>query len=216
MVELGKIQKPEAESFADKKKLYCIRNIYLPEDIPEDYGKLFHSYWDEVVQQLEKIEVSEKITKIFCENISTSGKEALDLFGRTNSRAMQIIKNRLEKGGILFPLEQEDILGPFMDWSTCLMLVRSKEVLEKVYGFYTESLNRRFKHILDVIEKNLSKGEAGLLLMRDEDRVRIQFPNEVEIFLVTPPSYDNILKWLREKVRDKGEKKEPAEAESKE
>jgi hypothetical protein len=38
--------------------------------------------------------------------------------------------------------------------------------------------------------------------MRDEDRVRLQFPNDIEVFLVTPPSYDDIVRWFREKKKE--------------
>ena len=44
MVELGKIEKPEKESYAGKKKLYCVRNLYLMDDSPDEYKKLFHKY----------------------------------------------------------------------------------------------------------------------------------------------------------------------------
>jgi len=38
--------------------------------------------------------------------------------------------------------------------------------------------------------------------MRDEDRIRLQLSSDIEIFLVTPPSYDDILRWFREKAKD--------------
>jgi hypothetical protein len=52
MVEIGKIQKPEAESYKNREKLYCVRSIYLPEDAPEDYRELFQKYWDDVAAHL--------------------------------------------------------------------------------------------------------------------------------------------------------------------
>ncbi|TNF56493.1 hypothetical protein EP227_00675 [bacterium] len=211
MAELGKIEKPEAASFEGKKKLYHIRNVYLPEGAPEDYTKLFHTYWDEALQQLEKIETAGKIVKIFCENITVSDKEALDILEKTNKPVAGLIQKKLAEGGTLLPLEREDIFSPFLDWSNCLMVVRSKEVLEKIYGFYTEYLNKRFQHIIDVIEKNLSDTEAGLLIMRDEDRSRIQFPKDIEVFLITPPSYDNILRWMRDQVTKKADSSKSAE-----
>jgi hypothetical protein len=211
MVELGKIEKPEAEGFKKKKKLYCVRNLYLAEDAPDEYKTLFNTYWNEVSQHIEKMETAGKILKIFCENISVSGKEALDILGKMNERALQLIKKKLEEGGTLFPLEHDEIFGPFLDWGNCLMVVRTRDVFDRVYEFYTTLLNKRFEHILETIEKNLSAGEAGLLLMRDEDRAKIQFPPDIEVFLVTPPSYDNILKWLREQLKTHREKKETAE-----
>ena len=38
--------------------------------------------------------------------------------------------------------------------------------------------------------------------MKDEDRAKLQFPSDIEVFLITPPSYDDIIRWFREKWRD--------------
>ena len=53
-----------------------------------------------------------------------------------------------------------------------------------------------------MIEGNLAEGEAGMLIMKNEDRAKLQFPSDIEVFLVTPPSYDDILRWFREKAKD--------------
>jgi hypothetical protein len=202
MVEIGKIEKPEAEGFAEKKKLYCVPNVYLPKDAPEEYKKLFDTYWDEVMKQLEKLEAIGKIRKIFYENISVQGDEALDMLSRINERAHQIIKGKIEEGAVFLPIETEDIFGSYIDWGNCLQVVRTKSVFDKIFEFYTESFNKRIENILNVIESNLSEKEAGLLIIKDEDRVRLQFPHDIEVFLVTPPSYDSILKWIRDRLKE--------------
>ena len=203
MVELGKIDRPDAEIFAGKRKLYCVANIYSIEDAPDDYMELFNKYWDEVVQQIEKIEVAGKIKKIFCEIIYSQGDESLNILAKINERIPQIIKKKLEEGGTLLPLESEEIFGPLTDWGNCLRIVYTKEVFTKVLEFYTEFSNKRFQHILGTIDNNLSEAEAGLLIMRDEDRAKLQFPKDIEVFLVTPPSYDDIIRWFREKLNKK-------------
>lgn len=202
MAEIGKIEKPEAESFADKRKLYCVPNVYPLEDAPEEYRELFNTYWDEVAQQIGKLESIGKIRKIFYENIYVQGEEALEVLAKINKRVLQIIKKEIEEGATLFPIETKDIFGSYIDWSNCLRVVRTKPVFDKIFEFYTDSFNKRIEHIVNVIETNLSEREAGLLIIKDEDRVRMQFPQDVEVFLVTPPSYDSILKWIRDKWRD--------------
>ena len=72
----------------------------------------------------------------------------------------------------------------------------------KVLEFYNEFSDKRLSHAVEVIEGNLAEGEAGLLILRDEDRIRLQLSSDIEIFLVTPPSYDDILKWFRERAKD--------------
>jgi len=202
MVELGQIDRPSAESFTGKRKLYCVPNIYPLFDAPDDYKELFTKYWDEVAQQIEKIEVAGKIKKIFCEMIYPQGEEMLNILARFNERIQQIVKKKLEEGGTLLPLEDKEIFGPFIDWGNCLKVVSTKEVLTKVLDFYTEFSNKRLQHILGVIDSNLAEAEAGLLIMKDEDRSKLQFPGDIEVFLVTPPSYDDIMRWFREKWKE--------------
>jgi hypothetical protein len=201
MAEVGRIEKPSAERYEGKRKLYCVANVYLLKDSPEDYKELVGRYWKEAAGQVEKLEMAGTVGKIFCESIHAQGAEALEALAGINEPAHVMVKERVERGAALFPVEKEEIFGPFLDWANCLSVVRTQEVFAKVYGFYTELANERLKHILEVIEENLSEGETGLLLMRDEDRVQLQFPPDIEVFLVTPPSYDDILRWFREKMK---------------
>lgn len=206
MVEIGRIKRPEVDNYTNKRKLYCVANIYTIEESPDDFKQLVSKYWDEVNQQINKLESAGKIKKIFCEIIYQTGEEALKVLSRINERISQIIGKKIEEGGILFPLEKEEIIGPYMDWSNCLRVVYTEEVFKKVFEFYTEISNKRLEHILETIDKNLAEAEAGLLIMKDEDRARLQFPIDIEVFLVTPPSYDDIMRWIREKLIHRAKK----------
>jgi len=207
MVELGQIQRPLADEFSGKRKLYCVANIYPVEKAENDYHELVRKYWDEVAQQIEKVEAAGKVQKIFCEIIYQQGDEALNVLGTINERMLQIIKKKLEEGSTLIPLENKEILGPYSDWSNCLRVVFTKEVFSKILEFYKEFSERRLQHFMSVIDGNLAEAEAGLLFMKDEDRSKLQFPKDIEVFLITPPSYDDIIRWFREQVMKKsGEK----------
>ena len=202
MAELGKIERPDAGSFSGKRKLYCVANVYPLKDGPDDYKGLVERYWGEVTQQTERLEAAGKVKKIFCESVSTQGEEAYSVLTKLNEKALGLVKKKVEEGAVLFPMESEEIFGPFLDWTNCLNVVRTREVFMKVLEFYNEFYDKRLKHAVDVIEGNLTEGEAGLLIMRDEDRIRLQLSSDIEIFLVTPPSYDDILRWFREKAKD--------------
>jgi hypothetical protein len=203
MAELGQIQRPDVEEFRGKRKLYCVANIYPIEDAPKDFTELLNKYWDEVVQQLEKIENAGKAGKIFCELISEQSEQEIGILNKINERSYQIIKQRLDQGDTLIPLERKEIFGPYTDWGNCLRVVFTKEVFTKVLGFFMEFSEKRSQHILKVIDDNLAEAEAGLLIMKDEDRAKLQFPKDIEVFLITPPSYDDILRWLRDKLAKK-------------
>jgi len=202
MAELGQIEKPAAEGFVIKRKLYCVSSVYSLKDAPEDYKGLFEKYWNEVTKQLERLEAVGKVKKIFSADITSPGEESFDALARINERALQLIQQKIGEGAVLLPLEREEILGPFLDWAHCLNIVRTKEAFEKIMGFYSELLDKRLQHAKEVIEGNLLEGEAGMLIMRDEDRMRLQFPPDIEVFLVTPPSYDDILKWFRGRMKE--------------
>jgi hypothetical protein len=208
MVELGRIAKPSLDNFAGKRKIYTVRSVYLPENPHEEYKNLFQKYWDEVSVQIEKIEAAGKIRKIFCEHIVSAEEDALDAFARVNERAAHLIRKKMVEGVTLLPLETEEIYGPLLDWRNCLQVVRTRKVFEQVLDFYTELLNSRFQYISDVIEKNLAEEEAGLLILREEDRLRLWFPDDIEVFFVTPPSYDDILQWIRGEVKTREDKEE--------
>lgn len=211
MVELGQIDRPNVEDFARKKKIYCIANIYAIEDAPDDFKALVNRYWDEVIRQIEKIETAGKATKIFCELIYEDGDEALKILAEMNERIPPIIRKKLDEGGTLIPLEDRDILGPYTDWGNCLRVVFTRDVFNKVLEFYTECAEKRLQYIMKQVENSLSEAEAGILILKDEDRTRLQFPKDIEVFLITPPSYDDIMRWLRERFTQKSSKKEEAD-----
>jgi len=208
MVELGKIERPDAGAFSGKRKIYCVANIYPLKDAPDDYNALVNTYWDEVMQQVEKLEAAGKVKKIFCEIVSGEGDDALDILSKMNERVTGIIKKKMEEGGTLVPVEKEEILGPYSDWGNCLRVVFTHEVFSRILEFFTDLSGKRLEHIMDVINTRLSESEAGLLIMKDEDRAKLQFPADIEVFLVTPPSYDDIMRWFREKGRKASNEKE--------
>jgi hypothetical protein len=208
MVELGQIEKPDAGEFTGKRKLYCVANIYSVKDAPDDYNALVNKYWDEVMQQIEKLETAGKIKKIFCEIVSGEDEGALDILSKMNERVAGIIKKKMDEGGALVPVEKEEILGPYTDWGNCLRVVFTHQVFARILEFFSELSGKRLEHIMDVINTRLSEAEAGLLIMKDEDRAKLQFPSDIEVFLVTPPSYDDIMRWFREKGRKTSKEKD--------
>lgn len=199
MVELGRIERPDVKNFSGKKKLYYVPNIY-PVDDAEEYNALVNKFWDDVEKQLERLEVAGRVTKILCESVYGHGEEALNILAIMNEKAHSLVKKRVEEGASILPIDDKDILDTFIDWRNCLAVVRTSDVSRRVYEFYKEVFERRLKHIGDMIEQNLCSGEAGLLILSDEIRVKLQLPKDIELFLVMPPSYDDLMKWLRDKL----------------
>jgi hypothetical protein len=198
MPEIGKIVKPDAASYKDKKKIYFVRNLYLPQNSTDKYKEIFYRYWSEVEEHLDKLEVAGKVSKIFCESVYMTGEESMKVLSAMNVRLEQIVKKKIDAGGEFLPLEDRDIFGAYVDWNNCLMLVRVPEVYEKIYKLFKETVRERFKHISSVLTENIAVGEAGLLIMRDEDREFLELPADFELFYITPPAYDDLLQFIRD------------------
>lgn len=203
MVEFSKIQRPDVETFSKKRKLYCVANIFYP-DAPDDFKGLIEKYWDEVEKQIEKIEIAGKVKKIFCEFIYDDSQESLEKLGKTDSKLSNLIRKKIEEGAKLLPIEDKEIFEPLMDWFNCLKIVFTKEVFNKILEFYRDLSDKRLNKILEVINANLEPEEAGLVVMQADDRAKLQFPNDIEVFLITPRSYDDIMRWFRDKIQNKG------------
>ncbi|HDY87018.1 MAG TPA: hypothetical protein ENH82_02755 [bacterium] len=198
----GKTVKSDAAKYKNKKKLYFVRNLYLPQNSTDKYREIFYRYWSEVQEHLDKLEAAGRISKIFCESIYMTGEESMKVLSTMNVRLEQIVKKMTDAGGEFLPLEGREIFGSYVDWNNCLMLVRTPEVYETVYKHFKETVSERFKYINSVLRKNIAKGEAGLLIMREEDREFLELPDDFELFLVTPPAYDELLQFISD--RDSG------------
>ncbi len=200
MAELGKIERPTVESFEGKKKLYTVPNIYQLKEFPDDLKKLIDRYWQEVEEQLLRLESAGKISKIFCENVYSENEKGLKILKKTNEKAHELVQKKLDEGARLLSLEDRALYAKYLDWRNCLAIVQTEEVFQRVFEAFQEVFQKRIEHFRAFIENNLSEGEAGLLIISDEERVKIQFPSSIEVFLVTPPSYDDIIRWFRDNM----------------
>jgi hypothetical protein len=202
MTEIGKINKPEADTYKNRKKIYFVRNLYLPKSATDKYKSIFNRYWKEVEEHLSKIEAAGKVSKIFCESLYMSGKEARRVLKSMNAALEKIIQKKIEEGAELAPLEDKDIFGSYVDWNNCMMVIRTQKVYDSIQEHLKSVVKDRFKYIKSVLEKNIGEAEAAMLIMRGEDRELLELPDDIELFLISPPAYDDLQQFLRD--RDEG------------
>ncbi len=200
MERLAEITRPSAEHYSSKTKLYCVHLIIEGPALPEELKKLVRRYWQEVEEQLLKLETAGRIEKVFCEAVLQDSSEPLKDIGTLSEDVFRIVKKKTEEGATVTGIEKSEIYGPFLDWMHCLSVVRSPEAYTRVAGFYREYAEKRIKHIQDLITEALKEAEAGLLIMNHEDRAKLQFPPHIEVFIVTPPSFDDINRYLRDNL----------------
>ncbi len=197
--ELGKIEKPEAEKFQKGRKLIFVPLVFAPYENETELQKLHDKYWQQVEEQIANLEGKlMDVTRIYHEFICTDGEEGVKEIERMNAGSYDVVKNMVKKGAKLMAAESVELLGEFMDWNKCLSAgISSQKVITKVYEFYNEALKSREEWIRKGIDLTLGEDEFGLLVMRENNK--IQFPSNVEVFYVAPPSLDEIKRWVRDK-----------------
>jgi hypothetical protein len=187
------------------KKLFCVALIGI--DIPDD---LVNRYWSEIDDQITKLEKTYgPIMKIYHEANYLKGEEGLKNIRRISERSYQLVKTRSENGAELVDLEDKESFWQIADCQLFLALrFSSKEVLDKIskitpeiFELYRNSVQKRREYISKQIADTLKDGEAGILIMDEEERMKLQFPAEFDVILVRPPALGEIEKWQREQQK---------------
>jgi len=208
--ELGKIEKPSVEEFKTGRKLYFVPLLYGSKELPADYLKIFNKYWKQVDDQISDLEMKlGPINRIYHELIPSAGEDGLKALKNLSEKSCKIAKKRVKNGSQLEATEDVGLLTEFMDWNRCLAIgLQNQKVLGKVYEYYTEASKNRNEFISNHIDETLKENEIGILFMGEN--YKINFPNGVEVFYVSPPALDEIKRWLRNQEvqhsdKDKGE-----------
>jgi len=207
MPEEIRIEKPNAELYKEKRKLYCISLLYSEKEAPEDYLEKINQYWNQVEEQVKKLEKAGKVNKIYHEAIYSAGEEGMKGIEKLNEKSYKLVTSKCEEGAELQPLEDRELFYECMDWRRCMILpFNSGIVLNKVLEFYKEASKKRYEYVAQRIDETLKEGETGMLIMNEDDRSNIPFPSDIEIFIVHPPVFADIQQWIREQLRRKEEK----------
>lgn len=196
--ELGRLEKPEASQFANKRKLYLVPLLYSWQDAPTEYSVLFDIYWQQVKEHLANLEGKiGGIKRIYHESIALSGEEALQLLEKLSPASYRITKEKSANGAQVEATEDTELVEENMDWERHLLMgFISEKVARRVSEFFAETLKRRYEHIAKRINETCKENEVALLFIREDHRV--QFPADIEVFSVFPPALNDIHRWLRD------------------
>ena len=207
--KIGKVEKPSADEFKKGRKLFFIPLIFMPFNPEPDFLELASKYWEQVQEQVKNLEGKlGKVKKVYHELITSGGSEGAKTIEQMSTGSHQIVKGVLSnRGARLQPLEDGDLLAEFMDWSRCLATgLQSQKVFTQIYQSYLDVQRRRNEQIAKNIDKTLKADQIGVLLMREGHQV--QFPSDIMVFYVAPPSLDEIKRWFRERETRPPVKKE--------
>ncbi len=198
---LGKIEKPEASQFKFGRKLFFVPLIFRSIEKDASLSELASRYWSEVENQIDGLESKlSAVKRIYHEMlVGEDDSRHLSELSSGSEKLVGILKNR---GGVLTYIEDPEVLGEFLDWGRCISIgLRSPAVFEKVYKAYEEADRKRLELLAKKIDETLGTDESSVLFMREDHR--LQFPSDIQVFYVAPPSLDAIQRALREKQEER-------------
>jgi len=198
--ELGKVEKPEASSFKDSRKILQVPLIYTGKNSPADYHDLYEKYWRQVNEMVVKLEGKlGHVTLIYHETVDADGEEGLKMLAGLNPKSHGMVNDRCKESGSLRCIEVSELLEEVMDWERCIMVgLISEKVARQIYEAYGEASRKRYQFISKTIDETLKPGEVALLFIREGHLV--QFPQDIEVFMVAPPALDEIHRWARDRA----------------
>ena len=201
--ELGKIEKPEAESFKHGRKLFLVPLLYSGEGAPAEYTEKFDLYWKQATEHIGNLEAKVgKVNRVYHEAISLGGEDGLKIMEKLNPQSYQIVEQKCQSNAELEGVDDRELAEESMDWERCLLMgFMSEKVARQVSEFYAEAYRKRYEYIGKRIDETLKADEIAILFIREGHM--IQFPDDVEVFSVSPPSLDDIHRWLRDRASKK-------------
>lgn len=197
--ELGRIERPTAESFAGTRKIFLVPLVFSPAEPPADYVGMLERYWAGVRSQIRRlVERTGPIARIYHEGVFQSGDDGVKLIEQISQRSHALIAEYLEADAKVESLEDSELFAESMDWQRCLMAgLASRKVIDLAVNGYREATRQRFDVMAKRINDTLMPGESAILLIQEDHS--IQFPKDIQVFYVSPPALDEIHRWLRER-----------------
>ncbi len=195
--ELGRVQRPPAAQYHDRRKLLLVPLLYAPQDAGQDGAAIVARYWEQVATQTVALESSlGPVSHVYCESLPQGGEEGLKYLEIAAQPSYNLVKSRTDSGAVLEETEDRDTILEMVDLQRMLMLpLASENVAQRLQDWYAETNHRRYRHIADRINATLGETETGLLLIGE--RHQVQFPADIEVFYVSPPALDEFRRWLQ-------------------
>ena len=196
--ELGKIEKPEAGQFREKRKLYLISLLFSWEGAPAEYVEQLNLYWQQVNEHVANLESKiGKVNRVYHESITLAGEEGLKVMEKLNPSGCQIARDKCQSGAEFEVAEDTELSEESMDWERHLLMgFLSQKVAKVVSDFYVEASRKRYEHIARKVNETLKDDEVAIFFIREGHLV--PFPPDIEVFKVAPPVLDEIHRWLRD------------------
>ena len=201
MTTLSQFPKPEADQHRGKRKLFLVPTFAFPPTVPEEGHGLLESYWSDVSDHINSLERSlGTVAHVYHESLFSDGDEGMKLLEGMTPKAHSFIQAMCQSTAKLEATEDLALVQESSDWHRCISIGLASE---KVRSLAIEGLQaatqKRFEHIASRIDETLKEDETGAIFVGEDHG--IQFPNDVQVFYVAPPSLDALKRWIDEQVR---------------
>ena len=211
MATLSQFPKPEAEQYRGQRKLFLVPTFAFPAGTPEEGQTLLERYWSEVRDHINNLERSlGAVTHVFHETVFSDGDEGMQMVEALNAKGYPFIQAMCRSTAALEVTEDRSLVEENSDWQRCISFrLVSEKVLTTALEGFRETTQKRFEHIAARIDETLQDGEAGALFVREDHG--IQFPSNLQVFYVAPPSLDVLKRWIDDQVRSASRIVQPTE-----
>ncbi len=220
-MELGKIEKPNALDFKEKRKLYVVPTLPFEELAMQfnlDNAKI-ERFWGEVREKIDHfVATYGNVDVLFIEGINEDEKAGIEFFEKfgKESNHYRLMKSLMDKGAKLKGMEKEEHLRMskllFDEYSKSFM-PEIKKLHEDFFGKnidfdgWREYLVKKIQETQDEMSNISSKiigetlGEIGSGILIITDGRPMEFPQGVDVFQIRPPAFDEIARKMREGMK---------------
>jgi len=193
---ITQLPKPDAGQYSEDRKLFLVPNFMIPPNAPKEGQDLLETYWSEVRSHIENLERSlGKVAHVYHEVVYSDGDEGLSMVQEVNPKGSAFILVLCQSDAKLEAVEDRAMVEESTDWQRCLSVgLMSQKVVSVALEGFQEATNGRFEYMAKKIDETLAEGETSVLFIVEGHRV--QFPSDIRVFYVAPPSLDALKRWL--------------------
>ena len=196
--QLSQIPRPRASSYEGKKNLFLVPNYITAPGLPQEAQELIEKYWSDVRDSIGNLERSlGTVSRVYHEMICAEGDEGLQHLDVLNPTACTLVRAMCQSTAAMRSLEDAELVAEHSDWQRILSMgPASQKVLQASIEGYQATLAGRYQSIADRIANDLAEDECAVLFIREDHHV--QFPSDVQVFYVAPPSLDTLKRYLED------------------
>ena len=196
--QLSQIPRPRASSYEGKKNLFLVPNYIAAPGLPQEAQELIEKYWSDVRDSIGNLERSlGTVSRVYHEMICAEGDEGLQHLDVLNPTACTLVRAMCQSTAAMRSLEDAELVAEHSDWQRILSMgPASQKVLQASIEGYQATLAGRYQSIADRIANDLAEDECAVLFIREDHH--LQFPSDVQVFYVAPPSLDTLKRYLED------------------